>query len=278
MATIACGRALADDGGGNAELSASARAAGVVLGNAFGSVDGSAAFMKRLTEKGARLASPADFPTLVPSSPAGYVSIYLGLGGPTLVVADLGTSGECALTQGWELVAAGEIDRVVTCAVEDKSVIVDGVFRIVFGPDREGEVASSRPARREGAGAVALAAEDVALRESLPILAVVEQVLSWTNAAHVASDLVAPPVGDARAAVVLGGPSPAVDDVVARSSWSSVPRVSVGERAGSHEAAGGIALAVAASMIAAEDGPNAVLCVGSARGWGYAVVLTRKSP
>ena len=45
-----------------------ARAAGVVLGNAFGSVDGTAAFMRRLRDKGARLASPADFPGLVPSS------------------------------------------------------------------------------------------------------------------------------------------------------------------------------------------------------------------
>jgi len=36
------------------------------------------------------------------------VSIYLRLAGPTLAVADLATSGECAVTQGYELVAAGE--------------------------------------------------------------------------------------------------------------------------------------------------------------------------
>ena len=67
-------------------------AAALVLGNAFGAVDGTAEFMRRLRDKGPRLVKPADFPTLVPSSPAGFVSIYLGLAGPSFVVADLAGS------------------------------------------------------------------------------------------------------------------------------------------------------------------------------------------
>ena len=97
--------------------------------------------------------APRTSPGLVPSSPAGHVSIYLGLAGPTLVVADLATSGECAVTQGYELVAAGETDRVAVVAVEEKSTIVDQVFRVVFGPDKRDASLGERPLRREGAGA-----------------------------------------------------------------------------------------------------------------------------
>jgi 3-oxoacyl-[acyl-carrier-protein] synthase II len=269
LAAIACGRALGDD----------AKDAGVVLGNAFGAVDGTSVFMRRVREKGARLASPADFPSLVPSSPAGHVSIYLGLAGPTLVVADLATSGECAVTQGWELVAGGESDRVAVVAVEEKSIIVDQVFRVFFGPDRGDPAWGDRPLRREGAGAVALAAEEVAVARGLPILARVEHVLSWWNDDAMIADVAPPPAGSATGAVVvIGTPGAAIDKVLERAGWASCRRISCAERAGSHEAAGGIAVAVAAATLARDTTIDAVLCVGIARGSGYAITLGRWAP
>jgi len=274
LAAVACGRALGVELQGPAG-SPEVRDAGVVLGNAFGAVDGSATFMRRLREKGARLASPADFPSMVPSSPAGHVSIYLGLAGPTLVVADLGTSGESALTQAHELVAASELDRVAVCAVEEKSTIVDQVFRVLFGPDGKGEPAGARPPRREGAGAVALAAEEVAAARGLPVFATVEQALAWADDAAVFEDLEPPPGGPGEAVVVLGCASAAVLALLERSSWASVRRVECAEQCGSHEAVGGIAVAVASALLAREGGPSAALCVGSARRWGYAVRLER---
>jgi 3-oxoacyl-[acyl-carrier-protein] synthase II len=275
LAAIACGRALGAD----------ARDAGVVLGNAFGAVDGTSAFMRRLREKGARLASPADFPGLVPSSPAGHVSIYLGLAGPTLAVADLATSGECAVTQGYELVAAGETDRVAVVAVEEKSSIVDQVFRVVFGPDK-GPVGSpearrdaslgERPLRREGAGAIALAAEEVAIARGLPIFARVEQVLSWWNDDTTIAEVTPPPGGAKTGAVVIIGVSgDANDALLRRSGWGDCRRITCAERAGSHEAAGAIAVAVAAATLAGDPSIEAVLCVGIARGSGYAITLGR---
>jgi 3-oxoacyl-[acyl-carrier-protein] synthase II len=266
IAAVACQRAL-----GNVAHAA------IVLGNAFGSVEGTSAFMRRLREKGARFASPADFPSLVPSSPAGHVSIYLGLTGPTLAVADLGTSGECAVTQAFELVAAGEVDRVAAVAVEEASPIVDAVFRVVFGPDQR-DARADRPVRREGAGAVALAAEETARAEGLPVFARVEQVLAWTEDEAALAELAPPPGGaaDEDSIVVLGGRSEPIDRILERSSWAGCRRFSCAERSGSHEAAGGIAIAVAASILGrGEDAPRAALCVGSARGWGYAVVLRK---
>ena len=266
LGAIACERALGPD----------ASDAGVVLGNAFGAVDGTSVYMRRLREKGARLASPADFPSLVPSSPAGHVSIYLGLTGPTLAVADLATSGECAVTQGWELVAAGETDRIAVVAVEEKSIIVDQVFRVFFGPDRSDPAWGDRPLRREGAGAVALAAEEVAVERKLPILARVEQVLSWWTDDAIIAELAPPPAGAATGAVVvIGTAGAAIDAVLERAGWASCRRITCAERAGSHEAAGGIAVAVAAATLATDPTIDAVLCVGIARGSGYALTLGR---
>jgi 3-oxoacyl-[acyl-carrier-protein] synthase II len=277
LAAIACERALGDGARGASSTTGGEPVdAGVILGNAFGAVDGTSAFMRRLREKGARLASPADFPSLVPSSPAGHVSIYLRLTGPTLAVADLATSGECAVTQGYELVAAGETDRIAVVAVEEKSEIVDQVFRVVFGPDRRDAARGDRPIRREGAGAIALAAEDAAIAQGLPILARVEQVLSWWDDEALVAE-VAPPPGGARggAVVVFGTAGAAIDAVLERTGWGQCRRISCAERAGSHEAAGGIAVAVAAATLAKDASIEAVLCVGIARGSGYAITFGR---
>lgn len=274
LGAIVVGRALAPTPGTNGAL----RDAGVVLGNAFGAVDGTAVFMRRLKEKGARFASPADFPSLVPSSPAGHVSIYLGLTGPAMVVADLGTSGEAAFVQGYELIAAGELDRIAVSAVEEKSIIVDQVFRVVFGPDQNGKTGGERPPRREGAGAVALASESAAAERGLPVLAIVEQALAFQEDSPIFRDLAPPPAGEGNAIVVLGGTSAPVEALLDRSSWAAVARASVAERTGSHEAAGGIALAVASAILAQPGGPTTALCIGNARGWGYAITLRRPDP
>lgn len=245
---------------------------GIVLGSAFGAVDGSAAFMRRLEEKGPRLVSPAEFPSLVPSSPAGFVSIYLGLRGPSLVVADLAVSGECAVAQAFELVAHGQVDRILACAVEERSAIVEQVLSVLFGGTSEG---TSAQARREGSSAVALASSAAAKAKDLPILAELATVVSWVDAsgdveASLAS-LGAPPEG---ALVVHAGSAEGAFAALARSPWASCPRISCADHAGTHEAVGGMAVAVAAAKIARGDAP-AILCVGSARGSGYGVLLRR---
>jgi 3-oxoacyl-[acyl-carrier-protein] synthase II len=281
LGAVACRRALQLDRNGAHDThdTHDAQDAGVVFGNAFGAVDGTSLYMRRLCEKGARLVSPADFPGLVPSSPAGYVSIYLGLEGPTLAVADLATSGECAFTQGWELVASGEADRMAVVAVEEKSLIVDQVFRVFFGPGGDDPSWGGRKLRREGAGAVALAAEQVAVSRGLPVLARVEQALSWWNDEARVSELEPPRAGAAAGAVVIvGTASAAVDAVLARTGWAACRRIACAERAGSHEAAGAIAVAVAAATLASDPTIDTVLCVGVARGSGYAIALGRFAP
>ena len=256
IAAIACGRALGstrpEDG----------RHIGIVLGIAFGAVDATAEYMRRLHEKGARLVRPAEFPSLVPSSPAGYVSIYLGLTGPALVVADLAVSGECALAQAVELIADGDMERVCAGAVEERSAIVEEVLSVVFG----GPDSASKAPRREGGAALALASADAGVRA----IARLGEVLSFRDEPGSAEASLAglPPPPDG-ALVVLGGTSARARELVLGSTWGSCPQIVCAEACGSHEAVGSMAAAVAAAKVARGDVP-AALFVGSARGWGYA--------
>ena len=214
--------------------------AGVVLGSAFGAVDATSAFMRRLNEKGPRLVSPADFPSLVPSSPAGHISIYLGLRGPTMVVADLATSGEAAVTTAYELIASGEADRITAVAVEERSTIVEEVLSVLFH--------TNGAERGEGASAIALASDpDHALAQ-------IDRLMVWRDHAPA---LPSPPPG----AVVVSR-EPFV--------WGDAEQVLCNEA--KHEAAGAMAIAMAAARIAA--GASAALAIGAARGSGYALFLS----
>jgi hypothetical protein len=199
---------------------------------------------------------------LVPSSPAGYVSIYLGLTGPALVVADLAVSGECALAQAVELIADGDMERVCAGAVEERSAIVEEVLSVVFG----GPDSASKAPRREGGAALALASADAGVRA----IARLGEVLSFRDEPGSAEASLAglPPPPDG-ALVVLGGTSARARELVLGSTWGSCPQIVCAEACGSHEAVGSMAAAVAAAKVARGDVP-AALFVGSARGWGYA--------
>lgn len=240
---------------------------GIIVGSAFGAVDATSAFMRRLTEKGARLASPIDFPNLVPSSPAGHLSIYFGLHGPTFLVADLATSGECAFTQAFELIAAGEAERMIACGVEEKSAIVDEVLSFLFGGRRDEKVA--RTDRREGAAAVALSTEAHARASGLSLLA---EVVAVETFLAVDEDLARIGEPSANDVVVTGVPNDDVDRILARSRWARLPRRTTPTEAGTHEAIGAMALTLATTLVA-EKKVGAALVVGTARGSGYAVLL-----
>ena len=75
LGAVAVERALSESGGPaphpTAQGGATEAATGLVLGSAFGNVDGTAAFMHRIFEKGARAAGPAQsFPTWSPARPS----------------------------------------------------------------------------------------------------------------------------------------------------------------------------------------------------------------
>ena len=266
LGALACARALAPS------AASAERDAGLVLGVAFGAVDATAELMRRLRDKGARMVRPADFPSLVPSSPAGHVSIYLGLTGPALVVADLAVSGECAVLQACELISAGDAERMCAGAVEERSAIVEEVLAALFEapdvspgatPPRAGGGSAARRPRREGAAAVALASADC----DAPALARLGAIVSFAHAPLGGRRRWRAPPPPDGAIVVLGGA--ASGELLRGSSWGAVPRLVCADACGAHEAAGAVAVAVASAKVARGDAA-AALFVGSARGWGYA--------
>lgn len=271
LAAVALGAALTPEAHASGDAPRAGPAElGLVLGSAFGAVDATAGFMRRLREKGPRLVSPADFPSLVPSSPAGHVSIYHGLRGGSLVVADLAVSGEAAFAQAHELLLAGEGDALAVVAAEERSTIVEQVLAVLFG---EAPANGGAP-RAEGAAALVLATEASARALGTRPLAVVAEVVAFDDVGPEHAPLAGLACPPGRVVVVSCDPASRALALVARSPWAAAPRLPWPERPGTHEATGGVVLAVASAVLA-RDEADAALVVGAARGRGYAFVLVR---
>jgi 3-oxoacyl-[acyl-carrier-protein] synthase II len=264
LGVVAVEKALVDSGVGDAPHPGT----GVVLGSAFGNVDDSAAFMHRIFEKGPRAASPAEFPNLVPSSPVGHTSIYLGLRGPAFATADLGTSGESAFAQAVQLVATGAADRIVAGVVEPRSGIVERVLGALFA---HSPMQATR-GRADVSAAVVLETEAEAARRSARVLARVAQVLEWRGEpGDVLARVVAPRGGSAE--VVLPREGAEVESLLARTAWAAKRRVVCAPALGESDGLGGVAIAVATARIAARLATD-VLVVGLDDQRGYVIVLS----
>ncbi len=252
------------------ESGASRDGVGVVLGSAFGSVDGCAAFMHRIFEKGPRAASPAEFPNLVPSAPVGHVSIYGGLRGPAFGTADLAASGESAVVQAWQLIAAGEAVRIAAGATEPKGDIAERVSGL-FSEDgvRDGAV------RADVAAAVLLEAEDAARERGARILARAEQVLEWRGEVGLSLSPLRPPrsPGEPGSEIVLARATEGAGRILDQTAWRACRRIACAPALGESEGLGAVAVAVAVGRIATGRVTEA-LVLGVAHGRGYAIVLT----
>jgi 3-oxoacyl-[acyl-carrier-protein] synthase II len=90
---------------------------GLVVGNALGSMQRTATFLSRAAQN-PRLAAPAEFPHLVPSSLAGLPAVYHGLTGPCVTVVHGLLSGEAALDFALDCVEFGECPGIVCAAVD----------------------------------------------------------------------------------------------------------------------------------------------------------------
>jgi 3-oxoacyl-[acyl-carrier-protein] synthase II len=252
-----------------AEAGVAGEETGLVLGSAFGNVDGSAAFMHRIFEKGARSASPAEFPNLVPSSPVGHVSIYLGLRGPAFATADLATSGESAFTQAVQLIVTGQAERVVAGAVEPRSDIVERVLAALFAH----APSQTSTARADVAAAIVLEEQRAVRARGGRTLALVRQTLEWREDAPAIAQVVAPRGGAPE--VFLARPNGGAGELLERTAWNGFRRLECAPVAGESDGLGGVAIAVAASRLATGRASDA-LVLGLARGRGYAIVLSRE--
>ncbi|MBK9265832.1 MAG: 3-oxoacyl-ACP synthase [Polyangiaceae bacterium] len=239
---------------------------GAVMGGAFGSVDGSTSYMARIHERGVKYASPIDFPNLVPSSPVGHVSIYLGLRGPVFAVADLGATAECAVTTAADLITVGEAHVLAAGSVEEVSALVERCLSPICSElDPCG--------RSEGASALLLESADHARARGARILARLSFWTSWRDDASEALASMPAPLDVARAAVVTGHVDARLH-MLGSSPWVRAARRSVARRASTHEGIGGMAMAAAVAALT-RGTFDECLVVGTAPQRGYALLLCR---
>lgn len=227
----------------------------LVVGSAFGSVTATGTFLRRLYEKGPRFASPAHFPSALPSSLASQASIYLGLTGAALSCADRTTSGEAAAAMALLWLADGLADAVVAAAVEEQSAVAERVSSpLVTGLET-----------RRGEGAAAVRFAPIATAETILC-----EVAAWGFDPSVPK-----PSTSQVGASTSRGPG-AVFSARALSSvpeaWAGAPHHVVTRRGADHEAAGGAALALAALHIAAREADE-VLVLGESGDRRYAFHL-----
>jgi 3-oxoacyl-[acyl-carrier-protein] synthase II len=228
---------------------------GVVFGSAFSSVDEAAAFVQRIFDKGPRLASPADFPNLVPSSPIGHASIYEGLKGPALATADLRTSGESAIATAVELIGSGDATAFVAGAAAVRSKLIDDAFYPLF------DDGATKAGRAECCAAVVLQAS----KENA--IASIDHVQIRRAAEELA--LPKPDGEDARVFASVD-----VRAWVDKTSWAGVPIETVEPGVGSNEASG--AAAFGAAVRAIEHGATScALVFGARQNEVYGFVLRR---
>jgi 3-oxoacyl-[acyl-carrier-protein] synthase II len=239
---------------------------GAVAGSAYGAVDASAEFIQRIYDKGGRLASPMDFPNLVPSSPVGHAAIYLGIRGPVLSTADLGVTGEAAFALACELIEIGEARAIVAGGVEEQSSITERVL----GPVCSGS-ASWTGVRTEGSSAIVLEDEAHAAARGAKALARVLYVASGRGEFTPAHARLPKPQG--RAVVVVARRDEATLAALSRTEWSGVAPLEVAKRSGNHEGLGGFALVAAAATIASGSADSA-LVLGLAPDRWAAIVLS----
>jgi 3-oxoacyl-[acyl-carrier-protein] synthase II len=117
-------------------------ATGVAVGTTFGGVERTAAFLKRLFERGPRAVPPAEFPHILPSASSGHASLYAGLRGPCLAVSDLWCPGLHGFELACSLVEGGDAKAMLATAqsVRDRIVaamLAPGAFA-ADAPERAG--------------------------------------------------------------------------------------------------------------------------------------------
>lgn len=140
MLLAAARDALADAALADAEV-AGART-GIVLGSAFGNFEETAGFLDRLGRRGS--GNPLVFPNLVMNASLSYLSIELGVTGPTLMLTQQEVSGEAAVAAAIDLLETGTVERCLAGAGDELTPELYAVLRDV------GVLGTGRPRAYDG--------------------------------------------------------------------------------------------------------------------------------
>lgn len=286
LLALAAARLALADAGLAAEAVAGDRS-GLCLGTALGNLTETASFLDRLFARGA--ANPLVFPNLVLNAPLAYVSIELGITGPTAMVTEQEASGEAAIAHGADLVATGrarlclaggadELDATLAAVLGEARLLTRGVPR-PLDPAADGVVLG------EGAAVVVLeplaaarqrGARIYACVQPHPGFAVPAPVHGWATDARAVAAGLRPLVRDADVVFAGASGSPPRDALEAEAlalalDGRPAPVTAVRGTTGDFGAAGALDVAAAALALASGIVPPTLGTGPQPRG-GLAVV------
>ena len=102
--------------------------AGIVVGQAFATIETNAAYFARILSRGARAAEPRRFPYTSPNAVAGECGVAFGLTGPGFAVGGGLHAAVEALAIAAQLVQSGDAERMVVVAVDDVGPVVTSLL------------------------------------------------------------------------------------------------------------------------------------------------------
>ena len=253
--------------------------AALVFATGYGGLSSTVDFLESVASRGPEFGSPTAFYQSVHHSPAGQLSIALGLRGTALTVSARELSGEAALRVALTLLKTGRADKVLLVAADERSSSLDNGYRSYGVLAGEGAHPERCLDPGEGAGVLLLGKEPGPLQidectvtaHSCPVLqfARPEQFAPLirkkiaVNAAPLSFSLAAPnaEISNAEASIVR--------EVPGLEKWSDTRHF------GFHASAGLLRLIAAAVRLRHAPAGAAALVHGLALGGGQAVTVVR---
>jgi 3-oxoacyl-(acyl-carrier-protein) synthase len=287
LALAASRLALADAGLDDADLEPART--GLALGSALGNVEETGVFLDRLLERGA--GHPMLFPNLVMNAPVSYVSIELGLTGPSAMLTEQEASGEAAIGWGARQVADGAVDVCLAGGSDELAtelVALRAETRtIARGVPRPFDPAADGPGLGEGGAVLLLESPARAARRGARVYALVvphdgagvpAPIHGWPRDGTAAARILAPLLAEVDSVFAAASGNPRLDafeadalrrGLAGRRVAVTAPRGAFGD----FGAAG--ALAAAAGALAIHHGLVPPTAGGSPARGGLDVVVGR---
>jgi len=135
------------------------RSLALVFATGYGGLTSTVDFLESVASRGPEFGSPTAFYQSVHHSPAGQLSIALGLRGTSLTVSARELSGETALRVALTLLKTGRADKVLLVAADERSPSLDNGYRSYGVLAGEGAHLEQCLDPGEGAGALLLGKE-----------------------------------------------------------------------------------------------------------------------
>ena len=256
------------------------RSLAMVFATGYGGLTATVDFLEGIARRGPEFGSPTAFYQSVHHSPAGQLSIALGLHGTSLTVSARELSGETALRTALTLLETGRADKVLVVATDERSPSLDNAYRAFGVLSAEGAVDSDRGVKPgEGAGALLLGKEPGPLRvDECTLTAHSCPVLQFARPAQLAPLIRKNIALDTEPlSFSLAAPNAEVSDAET-SILRDVPRLerwSDGRHFGFHGSAGLLRLVAAAVRLRDQPVGAASVVHGLALGGGQAVTVMR---